>query len=64
MVHVIIRRSEREVRERVRQAPAAYRRGGITGYARSLEEAERIQRQRGRDNPDSGYILVDGDGRE
>ena len=58
MVYIISRRSEREVRERAHEAPPAYR-GKVTGYARGLEEADRIQRERGRDNPNSGYMLVD-----
>lgn len=63
MVHIIIRRSEREVRERAGEAPARYRRAGITGYARDIEEAERIQKERGLDNPNSGYMLVDDGGK-
>ena len=60
MVHIIIRRSDRMVRERAAEAaPRWAKRDGVTGYARGLEEADRIQRERGRDNPHSGYMLVD-----
>lgn len=58
MVEIVIRRSDREVRERAHEAPSSFR-GKVTGYARGLEEADRIQRERGRDNPNSGYLLVD-----
>jgi len=62
MVHIIIKRSEREVRERAAEAPARFRKAGITGYARDIDEAARIQRERGEDNPHSGYMLVDDGG--
>ena len=48
------------VRERAaEEAPRWAKRNGVTGYARGLEEADRIQRERGRDNPHSGYMVVD-----
>ena len=56
------KRSDREVRERAREGPARYRRAGITGYARDIDEARRIQKERGEDNPNSGYMLVDDGG--
>lgn len=60
MVHIIVRRSEREMRERHHEQAPKWARGSVSNaYARGLEEADRLQRDRGRDNPNSGYILVD-----
>ena len=61
MVHIIVKRSERELRERAAESRTpGYRQGrNIDGYARGLEEADRIQRERGRDNPNQKPILVD-----
>ena len=65
MVGLIFKRSDREVRERMNDAPPRWRRTpGITGYARDPEEAERVTREsRGGDNPGSGLILCDDGGK-
>ena len=61
MVHIIFRRSERELRERAAESRTpGYRQGkNIDGYARGLDEADRLLRSRGRDNPNQKPILVD-----
>ncbi len=50
MTGLIFKRSVREVERRAAEAPRAFR-GKVSGYARDPEEAFRIQRERGRDNP-------------
>ncbi len=64
MVHLIFRKSERELRERAAEsATPGYRQGkNIDGYARGLEEADRLLVSRGRDNPNQKPILVDDGG--
>ncbi len=62
-IQIIVKRSEREIRERAHEsAPKAYR-GHIDGYARGLEEADRLMVERGRDNPANRAILVDDGGK-
>lgn len=64
MVGLIFKRSDREIRERVAEAPRRYREAGITGYARDPEEAmENSRRHRGSDNPDQGLVLCDDGGK-
>jgi len=63
LTYIIIRRSEREIRERAAEsAPREYR-NSVSGYARDVEEADRIQRGRGRDNPNYAPILCDDGGK-
>lgn len=63
MVHLIFKKSEREIRERAAEsAPREYR-GMVSGYARDVEEADSIQRGRGRDNPNYAPILCDDGGK-
>ena len=57
-IQIIIRRNDRMVRERLAEAPRWAQRE-TTGYARGLEEAYRIQGERGRDNPNAGMMVVD-----
>jgi hypothetical protein len=61
VTYIIIRRSERELRERAAEtAHPGYRQGrNIDGYARDLDEADRLLASRGRDNPHQKPILVD-----
>lgn len=65
MVHIIIRKSERELRERAYEARVAgFRQGyNVDGYARGLEEADHLLRSRGRDNPNQNPIMVDDGGK-
>lgn len=65
MVYIIIKRSERELRERAAEtAHPGYRQGrNIDGYARGLEEADSLLASRGRDNPNQKPILVDDGGK-
>jgi hypothetical protein len=65
MVHIIIKRSERELRERAYEAASeGFQQGrNIDGYARGLEEADNLLRSRGRDNPNQQPILVDDGGK-
>lgn len=65
MTYIIIKRSERELRERAAEsASPGYRQGrNIDGYARGLEEADELLRSRGRDNPNQNPILVDDGGK-
>jgi hypothetical protein len=64
MVHIIIKKSERELRERAHEsAGPGYKQGKtIDGYARGMEEADRLVRDRGRDNPNQKPVLVDDGG--
>ena len=64
MVHLIFRKSERELRERAAEsATPGFRQGrNIDGYARGREEAETLLRSRGHDNPNQKPILVDDGG--
>ena len=64
MVHIIIKKSERELRERAHEsAGPGYKQGRtIDGYARGMEEADRLVRDRGRDNPNQKPVLVDDGG--
>ena len=50
MPGLVFKRSVREVERRAAEAPRAFR-GKISGYARDPEEAFRVQRERGEDNP-------------
>ena len=65
MVHLIFRKPERELRERAAEARTpGYRQGrNIDGYARDVEEADRILRSRGRDNPNQKPVLCDDGGK-
>ena len=65
MVHLIFKKSERELRERAHESPTpGFRQGRtIDGYARGLEEADGLLVQRGRDNPNQKPILVDDGGK-
>ena len=64
MVHIIVKKSERELRERAHEsASKGFRQGyNIDGYARGMEEADSLLRSRGRDNPNQTPILVDDGG--
>lgn len=65
MVHIIVKKSERELRERAAESRTpGFRQGGnIDGYARGAEEADSLLRSRGRDNPNQKPILVDDGGK-
>lgn len=65
MVHIIVKKSERELRERAHEsASKGFRQGyNIDGYARGMEEADSLLRSRGRDNPNQNPILVDDGGK-
>ena len=65
MVHLIFKKSERELRERAfEEAPPGFRQGdNIDGYARGFEEADELTRSRGRDNPNRKGILTDDGGK-
>jgi len=65
MTHIIIKRSEREMREAAHERrDPGYRQGkNIDGYARGMEEADRLLRDRGRDNPNQKPILVEDHGK-
>lgn len=64
-MHIIVKRSERELRERAWETRTpGYRQGrNIDGYARGMEEADELLRSRGRDNPNQKPILVDDGGK-
>ena len=63
MVHIIVKKSPRELRERLReQAPRHFQ--GMDAYARDIEEADRYQRDlTGRDNPARKGVVIDDGGR-
>ena len=65
MVYQINRKSERELRERAWETRTpGYRQGrNIEGYARDVEEADRLLASRGRDNPNQKPILCDDGGK-
>ena len=65
MVHIIVKKSERELRERAHEsASKGFRQGyNIDGYARGMEEADSLLRSRGRDNPSQLPVLVDDGGK-
>ena len=64
MTGIIIRKTERDLRERAAEQRSGYKQGqNIDGYARGFEEADRLLRDRGRDNPNQKPILVDDQGR-
>lgn len=57
MTHIIIRKTERDLRERAREAG----RPNLDGYARGMEEAEHFARRQGIDNPNrKGWLTDDG----
>lgn len=60
MVHIIIRRSERELRERAMEEAPPWARGKVSGYARDIEEADRVIRETGRDKPRAPFFCDDG----
>lgn len=63
MVHIIIRKSPRELRERMAEAPRTFQ-GKVDAYARDIEEADRYQRDvTGRDNPGRKGVLTDDGGK-
>ena len=63
MVYIIVKRSARELRERMAEAPREYH-GKVRGYARDVEEAARVSREEfGSDNPNAGLILCDDGGK-
>ena len=62
MVYLVFKKSPREMRERVAEAPKAFR-GQVDAYARDIEEAESYQRQMGRDRPDRKGVLTDDGGK-
>lgn len=64
MANFIIKKTERDLQERAREVSGSgYRQGKtIDGYARGLEEADRLVRDRGRDNPNQKPVLVDDGG--
>ena len=65
MTYIIIKKTERDLRERAyTERSQGFRQGrNIDGYARGLEEADRLQRDRGRDNPNQLPVLVDDGGK-
>lgn len=65
MTYIIIKKSERELRERAYEsASKGFVQGrNIDGYARGIEEADSLLRSRGRDNPNQEPILVDDGGK-
>lgn len=65
MVGFIFKRSDRELRERMAEAPQRFiEAGDVTRYARDPEEAYNIVRENhGLDNPNHPKILADDGGR-
>lgn len=64
MVHIIIRKSPRELRERAAEAAPRWSRGKVDAYARGFEEADAYQRDvTGRDNPERKGVLTDDGGK-
>ena len=65
MVHIIVKKSPRELRERQAElASKAKHFKGFDAYARDIEEADRYQRDvTGRDNPARKGVVIDDGGR-
>lgn len=61
MVYIIIKKSPREIRERMAEAPKTFV-GKVDGYARGFEEADRFVASQGRDNPANRGVLTDDGG--
>lgn len=57
-----VKRSAREMRERMAEAPRAFR-GKVDAYARGFEEADRFVVEQGRDNPNRLGVLTDDGGK-
>ena len=62
MVFIIIKKTERDLRERAAETPHARRFKGVQHYARDVEEADNLYRSRGRDNPANTPVLCDDGG--
>ena len=64
MVHIIIRKSPRELRERAAENAPRWSRGQVDAYARDIEEADAYQRDvTGRDNPNRKGVVIDDAGK-
>ncbi len=63
MVNIIIKKSARELRERAAEQAPKWARGKVDAYARDVEEADRYQRETGRDDPSRKGVLMDDGGR-
>lgn len=65
MVDFYFKRSDREIRERMNDAPKRWQgTAGVTRYARDPEEArELVAREHGLDNPNHPTILCDDGGK-
>ena len=62
-MEIIVKKSPRELRERLREeAPRHFQ--GMDAYARDIEEADRYQRDvTGRDNPNRKGVVIDDAGK-
>jgi hypothetical protein len=62
MTYLIFKKSPRELRERMAEAPRTFV-GKVDAYARDIEEADQYQRSHGRDNPNRKGVLIDDGGK-